>query len=341
MPDNKKILCFGEILLRVSPPVDTSWIERSSLPVYIGGAELNVARALANWQVPVAYCSAMPANALTETINKYLQEKGVDTGAMKFLGDRIGLYYMTQGADLKHSGVIYDRAGSSFSALKKGMIDWNTVFENVDWFHFSAITPAISQDLADVCEEALKVAVARNIRISVDLNYRAKLWKYGKEPGQVMPDLVKYCDVVMGNIWAAQVMLNIPLNEQLIAENTKSGYLRHADLTSSAIERLYPKCTTVANTFRFSGEAENEINYYGTLYNKEGLFHSGTHHSSAIVDKAGTGDCFMAGLIYSYLQQFSPQETIDYAAAAAFSKFFVTGDATNVTIGEIQKTIEQ
>src|SRR5690606_20683682 len=136
--------------------------------------------------------------------------KNIDTSAIHYSGSRVGLYYLQQGTDVKNSGVIFDRAGSSFAQLKKGMINWDEVFEGITWFHFSAIAAALSQSAAEVCEEALQAASSKGITISVDLNYRNKLWQYGKQPIEVMPGLVKYCNLVMGNLWAANVMLGIP-----------------------------------------------------------------------------------------------------------------------------------
>jgi 2-dehydro-3-deoxygluconokinase len=336
MQEIKKVLCFGELLMRMSPSPGDSWISGSAMKVYIGGAELNVAQALAKWGIPVSYCTVMPSNALTESIAGHLSKKGIDTAPIKYQGERLGLYYMAQGADLKNAGVLYDRAYSSFALLNTGAIDWDSIFEGVDWFHFSAIIPAISQELVHVCEEALEAAAERGIIISLDLNYRAKLWKYGKAPHEVMPGLAKYCDVIMGNIWADELMLGVPLSSGL-QDASREQYLRQSLLSSQAIQEAFPKCSVVAHTFRFTGQHDSEINYYGTLYQDGELYHSAIHHSDKIVDKAGTGDCFMAGLIYSFANKLPGQEAIDLAAAAAFSKFFIVGDATDISIQELKK----
>src|SRR5690349_16076634 len=182
----KKVLSFGDILLRLSPDTQGKWISEHAMPVYIGGAELNVANALAKWQVPVAYCSAAPDNYLTSSILQQLQSNGIDTSRMITSGDRIGIYYLAQGTDLKHAGVIYDRANSSTALLQTKQVNWDEILKDISWFHFSAISPAISENLAEVCEEVLQVAQSKGITISVDLNYRAKLWKWGKEPHEVM-----------------------------------------------------------------------------------------------------------------------------------------------------------
>jgi 2-dehydro-3-deoxygluconokinase len=325
-----KILSFGELLLRICPDAEGSWIKENNLPFYIGGAELNVATALSLWGMPSAYMTALPKNAMTEQLVDYIEGLGIDHSAIQYQGERIGLYYLHKGKDLKNSSVIYDRKYSSFSTLKTGEIDWDSVFKDVSWFHFSAICPAVSQEAADVCEEALKEAEARNITISIDLNYRALLWKYGKEPVDILPSLVKYCNVVMGNIWAAQTMLGIPVPEGI---SGKDNYLQQAEKTSRIIQEKFPNCKTVANTFRF--DEEGGVKYYSTLFTEDKLHVSKQYFASKIVDKVGSGDCYMAGLIYGFYQGKPPLETLAFATAAAFSKLFVASDATNLKPAEI------
>ena len=337
----KKVFCFGELLLRMSPQADAGWIKQTSMPTYIGGAELNVSNALIRWGVPVRYCTALPPNFLSKQIIDSLSDKGIDTTAINGSGDRIGIYYMMQGADLKNAGVVYDRSNSSFASLQPGQLDWNEILTDVDWFHFSAITPALSDNIAAVCLEGLKAAAAKNIPVSVDLNYRAKLWKYGKTPQEVMPALVAYCDIIMGNVWAAGLMLGISLNEALVSMNEQPHYLQQAAESSVEIQARYPKCRLVANTYRFSDDINDAICYYATLYADGALYHSSTYNSDAVVDKSGSGDCFMAGLIYSLRNGYTHQQTIDFATAAAFSKLFIEGDATNLSVNDIKNKIQK
>jgi 2-dehydro-3-deoxygluconokinase len=335
-----KILSFGEILLRMSPAPNGRWIEQQTVPSYIGGAECNVAMALAHWNMPVKYMTAMPDNYVTQDIITYLQTKKIDTSSIRFSGNRLGLYYMQQGADLKNAGTIYDRKYSAFYDSKPGDINWDEVLQDVSWFHFSALTPALNQTLVAVCKEALEAAAERGIPISVDLNYRAKLWQYGKEPLEVMPELVQYADVIMGNIWAANTMLAIPLSEPLIAADNKEMYIAHAQQTSEAIQTRFPKCRTVANTFRFD-KAEKAVIYYGTLFQQGKIYASATYENAHTKDKAGSGDCFMAGLIYGLIKENTPQHTLDYATAAAFHKLNEIGDQTSHSEQEIWKFIKK
>ncbi|MCD0488734.1 sugar kinase [Pedobacter sp. MC2016-14] len=333
-----KVLSYGELLLRICPDAEGSWLKENGLPFYVGGAELNVATALALWEVPSAYFTALPDNFMSKQLVEYVDELKIDTSAIQFQGDRIGLYYLHKGKDLKNSGVIYDRAHSSFAEIKLNTINWDEVLKDVSWFHFSAICPALSQAAADLCEEVLKEASARNISISIDLNYRAKLWQYGKQPGEVLPALAKYCTLIMGNLWAAERMLNIPVREGLVEEDQKKAYLEQAKTTSEELMKQYPKCTAVANTFRF--DVGKGIRYYTTLYTEGKLNVSTEYTAEAIVDKVGSGDCYMAGLIYGFYKELPAAEVLEFATAAAFSKLFVESDATNIKADEVKEKVK-
>jgi len=333
-----KVLSFGELLLRICPDSTGTWLKENTFPVYVGGAEANVAAALALWEIPSAYMTAVPDNFIAKQLVGYLDELKIDTQAIRYAGERIGLYFLDKGKDLKNAGVIYDRNYSAFSELQVGTIDWDAVFEGVTWFHFSAICPAINQSVADVCEEALIAASAKNITISIDLNYRAKLWKYGQEPIDILPSLVRYCDLVMGNIWAAEKMLGIPVSETLTEEHDKSAYLQQSQISSKSIMEQFPKCKSVANTFRFDhGEG---IQYYTTLYTQDELFISKEYIAGQIAGKVGSGDCFMAGLIYGFYKEQTPQEIVDFATAAAFAKLFTESDFNTTKIEDIKQVVQ-
>ena len=331
----KKVFCFGELLLRFSPNLQKQWIQEHHMPVFIGGAELNVGKALANWGVPVKYCTALPDHYLSKEIMESLQEEGIDTSAILLSGDRIGTYTLPMGADLKNAGVIYDRAYSSFSFLKPGMIDWEHVLDGYDWFHFTAISPALNPSIVAVCEEALQFATKKGMTISVDLNYRAKLWQYGKNPVEVMPALVKYCHVIMGNIWSAHQLLGTQLDPALNESCEKDFYISQSEKVAKEILATYPVCTTVANTFRFSeGDA---VRYYATLTNQKVHSVCKEHYTDNVTDKVGSGDCFMGGLIFGTLQSdFTFEQVINFAASAAFGKLQEVGDYTKQSIQTIK-----
>ena len=334
-----KVLSFGELLLRICPDGDGEWLAENKLPFYVGGAELNVATALALWDIPSAYFTALPENFMANQIISYMDGCNIDTSKIHHGGERIGLYYLPKGKDLKNAGVIYDRANSAFAMLQTGTIDWDKVLDGVTWFHFSAICPALNQAAADVCLEAVKAASAKGITISIDLNFRAKLWQYGKQPVEVIPQLAEYCDLIMGNIWAAERMLAVPVPESIVAADDKNTYLEQTKITSADIIKQYPKCKWVANTFRF--DYKQGIKYYTTLYTNNELLVSKEYISENILDKVGSGDCFMAGLIYGFYQNNNPLTTLNFATAAAFNKLFIPSDCTTATVAQVKQTLTE
>jgi 2-dehydro-3-deoxygluconokinase len=326
---------MGELLLRISPSSTKDARQKQPMKLFVGGAEANVATALAGWNIPVRYCTVLPDNFMSQYVIQYLDARHIDTSAIMLAGSRIGLYYLETGADIK-GGVVYDRERSSFSELKTGMVDWEKVFEGVSWFHFTAISPALNQSIADVCLEALQVASRKGLQISVDLNYRSKLWKYGKEPKEIMPQLVQYCTVIMGNIWSANSLLGIEVDEQIHTHQSKQAYIDHAAKTSIAIMEQYPNCKAVANTYRFDSN-EEQILYYTTLQMGHHSYLSKEFTCKGVVDRSGSGDCFMAGLIYGFhTHHEDPQELLNYAAAAAFGKLQEQGDATEQEVLQVE-----
>lgn len=336
---NGKILSFGELLLRIMSDINGHWIEQNNPPVFIGGAELNVALALALWNLPSAYLTTLPANSISEQIISFLNKRGIDLSNVFYTGSRIGLYFLNNGQDLKHGGTIYDRTHSAFADLCADQINWEDSLNGVTWLHFSAICPALSQNLADVCLKALEVAKSKGITVSIDLNYRSKLWQYGKKPKEIMPQLVKYADLLMGNLWAFNKMLDIPLSQQFINVKNKTGYVDEAEAISKEIIKQYPKCKAVANTFRF--DVPEGLIYYSTLYTNGCLYMSKDYKATSIVDKVGSGDCYMAGLIYGFYKKMHPKNILEFATAAGFTKLFVQGDYTDKLVVEIKKTLKK
>lgn len=325
----KKVCCFGELLLRISPALNRQWISDAHAAIYIGGAELNVATALSNWQVSVRYCTALPDSYLSTDIMAELDSRQIDTSAVVFSGNRIGTYYLPQGADLKNAGVIYDRAGSAFADLKPGTINWAEVLKDCHWFHFSAICPALNYEVALVCKEALEAATQLGLTISVDLNYRAKLWQYGKQPADVMKELLPFCHVVMGNVWSAGQLLNIDCSLETSDGYSDEELISAAQQSIAQLQQAYPNAKTVAFTFRLPQ------NYFAVLQHNHALTVSKNFLLQNIVDKVGTGDCFMAGLIYGLQNASAPQALIDFAAAAAAGKMFEKSDTTRQTIKQV------
>ena len=330
------VLCMGELLLRLSPAPKDARADKHPMLLFVGGAEANVATALAGWQIPVSYCTVLPNNFMSKYVLQYLAAKKINTEPILIAGKRIGLYYLETGADIK-GGVVYDRDHSAFSELQTGIIDWDAVLDGVGWFHFTAISPALNQNVANVCLEALAAAAKKNITISVDLNYRSKLWNYGKQPMDIMPDLVKYCDVIMGNIWSAHTLLGTAIDEHIQYKKSKQAYIDHAEATAKEIKQAFPKCKMVANTFRFDSEHDH-ILYYTTLFMNGRSYVSNEFSCAGVVDRSGSGDCFMAGLIFGLLTNpDQPQELLNYATAAAFGKLQEQGDATEQDVLSVEE----
>lgn len=324
------VTCFGELLLRMSPVLEQQWINTASMPVYIGGAELNVAQALAAWNIPVKYCTALPDHYLSREIVEYIAAKKIDISDIIYSGSRIGSYYLPAGADMKNAGVIYDRAHSSFASLQPGTINWEVILKDTGWFHFSAISPALSANAAAVCKEALEIASAKGITISVDLNYRSKLWQYGKEPVEIMPELVKYCTIVMGNLWSAESMLGIDSGIADSTGKTTKELMNAAGKSMKQIHLQYPSVTSIAYTFRL------DKTYMGVLQHGRDRVISKEIRLGTIIDRVGSGDCFMAGLLFGLYKNNPLQDIIDFASTAATEKLYETGDATSKTEEEIR-----
>ncbi|TXH20586.1 MAG: sugar kinase [Chitinophagaceae bacterium] len=330
-----KIVCFGEILLRYCPDVNADWVQQNAMTVYIGGAELNVASALSKWGLGVDFCTVLPENYLSQTILKAIEKRDIDVSKISFSGNRVGAYYLPVGSELKNAGVIYDRAHSSFFNLQKGMIDWEEVFVDCDWFHFSAICPALNENIAVVCEEALQVARNKNVVISMDLNYRKNLWQYGIAPHEVMNKLMPYCDVVMGNIWSIEALCAVENTVDAAFETSKSYLMIAGEKSITELKNKYPNIQTVALTFRFD-------QIYWAMMGHSNEYHISKVFSNYIMnDRVGSGDCFMAGMIYGIANQWHPKNIVDFASAAAVGKLAEKGDSTNQSVDQILNKVHE
>lgn len=293
--------------------------------IYPGGSELNVAVKLAKLGLNASILSALPNNLISERIINLLKDECVDTSKLMYKNGNLGMYFLLSNNGLSNGDVVYDRSYSSFSQLRTQEINWDLVFEDVCWFHFSALTISLSQDLAEVCEEAVTEAHKRGIPISVDLNYRSKLWQYGKEPLEVMPNFIQYVNVIMGNVWASNKMLNTSLNNIITESSDKDDMLAIANQSAAEIFEKYPLCMHVANTYRFM-KHEKHNRFFGTYHNREVNVFSETFESYQLVDRIGSGDSFMAGLIYSIYKGFDSQLIVDFSTQCGFDKLFIAGD---------------
>jgi len=326
----KQILTFGELLIRLQS-TSRAFIKHdksNAINAFAGGSEANVSVALAQLGIPVSYFTAVPDNAITQEIIDLLQHNNVDTSKILWQGDRIGTYILLSANGLTEGSVIYDRKYSSFSQLHPGDINLDTLFEGCSWLHFTALTPALSLEMAHLIEAVLNEAVKRNLTISIDLNYRNKLWQYGKSPLEVMPQLVQHCDVIMGNIWAENKMLGTSIDASLNRDTNQEIYIKYANNVATEIFTKYPKCRHIANTFRFMDNATHNL-LYGTYHTPDGNWVSETLETNSVIDRIGSGDAFMGGLIYGIYNSLQPQQIVDVATKTGFEKLFVAGDFTN------------
>ncbi len=332
-----KVVTFGEIMLRLSPPGFLRFSQTNSFDVVYGGGESNVAVSLANYGIPVDFVTRLPKNDIGDCALMELRKRNVNTQNIIFGGDRLGIYFLETGAVSRGSKVVYDRAYSAISEIKPGMIDWDKVFDGTEWFHWTGITPAISQSAADVCLEAVKIASAKGISISTDLNYRAKLWNYGVEPEVIMTELTSYCDIILGNEEDAEKHFGIKPEGLDI---TTQGHDVKAESFLSVCQQMmkkFPKAKKVITTLRGSISASHNT-WAGVLYDGETMFQSPQYQITDIVDRVGGGDSFMGGLIYGLLTYpKDDQNALNFAVAASCLKHTIKGDANLVTIDEVQK----
>ncbi len=266
-----------------------------------------------------------------------MRKRGVGTDEIIFGGDRLGIYFLETGAVSRGSKVVYDRAHSAIAEIQPGMIDWEKVFEDVEWFHWTGITPAISQGAADVCLEAVKVASEMGITTSTDLNYRAKLWNYGGDREAIMTELTSYCDIILGNEEDAEKHFGI--KPEGLDITTQGEHVKAEAFLSVCKQMMkkFPNAKKVITTLRGSISASHNT-WAGVLYDGKTMFKSSQYQITHIVDRVGGGDSFMGGLIYGLLHYPNDdQNVLDFAVAASCLKHTIKGDANLVTVEEVEK----
>src|SRR5574344_1927744 len=332
-----KVITFGEIMLRLSTPGYLRFGQARQFDATFGGGEANVAVSLANYGFDSKFITRLPDNDIARACVRDLHSYGVETGNCATGGDRLGIYFLETGAVARPSKVVYDRANSAIAQIEKGMIDWEKVFEGADWFHWTGITPAISQGAADVCLEAIKAANKLGVTVSCDLNYRKNLWKYGKTASEVMPALVEGCDVILGNEEDAEKVFGIK-PEGFQVEHT-GGDVNAAEFESvcTQLMKRFPRAKKVIITLRGSINA-NHNTWGGVLYADGKLYQSKRYDITHIVDRVGGGDSFMGGLIYGLLTYTGDdQKALEFAVAASCLKHTIYGDFNLVTVDEVEK----
>lgn len=328
---SKKVITFGEIMLRLAPEGYYRFVQAENYGATYGGGEANVAVSLANYGLDAAFVTKLPKHEIGQAGVNSLRRFGVDTSYITRGGDRVGIYFLEKGASQRPSKVIYDRAGSSIAAATTADFDWDQIFEGAEWFHFTGITPALGDNVTEICLVACKKAKEKGITVSCDLNYRNKLWSKEKA-GQVMGELCKYVDVCIANEEDASDVFGIK------AANTDvtSGKVNHEgykDVAKQLAKRF--GFSKVAITLRGSISA-NDNNWAAMLYDGTDFYFSKSYLMH-IVDRVGGGDSFGGGLIYACLNDFAPQQTIEFAVAASCLKHSIEGDFNQVSVDEVMK----
>jgi 2-dehydro-3-deoxygluconokinase len=332
---SKKVVCFGEIMMRLSPPGFLRFSQARSFDVIYGGGEANVAVSLANYGVPVDYVTRLPKNDLGEACMRFLREAGVGVDKIVWGGERLGIYFLENGAVARPSKVVYDRAGASIATIEKGMVDWKKVFADAQWFHWTGITPAISKGAAEACLEAEQVAKEMGLIVSCDLNFRKNLWKWGKKASEVMPEMVKYCDVAIGNEEDADAVFGIKAPETDVTSG-KVEADKYLFVCQDLVKR-FPSLKTVAITLRGSISASHNT-WSGVLWDASKFFVAPSFDITHIVDRVGGGDAFMGGLIYGLLKYGDDkQSALNFAVAASCLKHTIFGDFNLATVAEAEK----
>lgn len=331
-----KVITFGEIMLRLATPNYLRFSQAESFSATFGGGEANVAVSLAGYGIETQFITRLPENDIAKSCVMELRKHGVGTDHILYGGDRLGIYFLETGAVARASKVVYDRAHSSISTIEKGSINWEEVFAGADWFHWTGITPALSQEAADMCLEAIQAANRLGITVSCDINFRKNLWKYGKTASEVMPKLTEGCDVILGNEEDAEKVFGIkPENFDVTATHGEVDPAEFESVCRQMMSR-FTRASKVIITLRGSINA-NHNTWGGVLFNGESLLQSKRYDITHIVDRVGGGDSFMGGLIYGLLTYpQNDQMALEFAVAASCLKHTIYGDFNLATVSEVE-----
>lgn len=333
----KPVITFGEIMLRLAPPGFLRISQATDFEVTFAGAEANVAASLVRYGVPAEFVTCLPDNELGDACIGFLRRYGVGTGHILRSGSRLGIYFLETGSSYRASKVIYDRAGSSISRIQPGMIDWKTVFAGAGWFHWTGITPALSPSAAQACLEAIKIAREMGLTVSCDLNYRAKLWNWGKKASEVVPELVGMCHMVVANEEDADKVLGIKAPDADVAKGkvAAESYI----YVCNEISKRFSNVKTIGITLRGSLSSSHNT-WSGLLWDKGNIYRAPVYDIEPIVDRVGGGDSFVGGLIYGLNKYKDRQKALDFAVAASCLKHTVSGDFNQMSVVEIEQLMQ-
>jgi len=321
----KKVITFGEIMMRLSTPGFARFTQATQFNVLYAGSEANVASSLALLGISAAHVTRFPEHDLGRAATQTLQRYGVDTSHIVYGDERIGVYFLENGSMQRASRIVYDRFDSAFAHIKPGMIDWDVIMQQASWFHWTGITPAISQGAADVCLEALQSARKHNVTISGDINYRRNLWQYGKSARDLMPPMIALTDIVIAGITDMENCMGV----------TGDTY----EAACKAFQKANPATKHISSTLRDSvSSSHNKLR--GMLWNGKELLHSREYEMTHIVDRVGGGDAFMAGLVYGFMKKKTDQQTIEFATAASVLKHSIEGDVNLSTVEDVEALVK-
>lgn len=326
-----KVVTFGEIMMRLATPGYLRLVQTNHFEITYAGAEANVAVSLSNFGVKATFVTKLPNNDLGQAVLRILRQHDIDTSHIAFADGRLGLYFLETGFSQRPSKVIYDRANSVFALSKPDDFKWDEILEDAVWFHFTGITPALGDNLVEACRQALRKAKEKNITVSCDLNYRAKLWSQ-QRAREVMSELVKYVDVLFANEEDAEKVFGIRADDSNIIEGKLN--LRGYEQVSRRLQEAFG-LKKVAISLRESIVA-NINGWSGVLLDGDDFYHS-KQYTVHIIDRVGAGDSFAAGLIYGIINNMEPKQALDFAVAASCLKHTIIGDFNQVTLDEVKK----
>jgi 2-dehydro-3-deoxygluconokinase len=333
-PDGNKglrVTAFGEFLLRLHSNGGKRFQQTDGYTAYYAGAEANVSVLLSRLGISADYISRLPDNDLAAAGVQQLRSHGVNTDNILYGGDKLGLYFTEAGNSIRSTRVIYDRTGTSYAELQPGQVNWKNIFAGSDCFHWSGVAAAVSESAAEVCREALEAALEAGIMISSDFNYRSKLWKYGKHPSAIMPGLLQHSEVTVADLDAAKVYFDIETDAALsIGQRFEQCY--------TALLPKMPRLKTLGMSFR--QVKDQQLWYTGALVHEGRFYYANGFPLTDITDQIGTGDAFTAGLLYGLMNQYSPQQVIDFATACGTIKQSIPGDWAIVSRDEVEELMK-
>lgn len=326
-----QLTAFGEFMMRLHSAGSQRFLQTQEFKTFYAGAEANACVLLARLGIATRYVTRVPDNDLALAGVQQLQAQGIATNHILLGGEKLGLYFTEPGNHIRATRVIYDRTGSSYAELQRGMIDWKNIMKDTRYFHWSGIAAAVSQSAADVCAEALAVAKEHGVIVSADFNHRTTLWKYGKKAADIMPALLQYSDIIVADLDAANIYYGITTNEAASLEDRFKQ-------CSEALCKKLPQVKTLAMSFR---KADGPAHVYSSA-----LMHQGKYYFSAgyrlpfVTDQIGTGDAFTAGLLYGLMQSYEPAAIVEFATACGALKQSIPGDWAIITKQEVELFIQ-